>query len=130
VNIFVISEITDEYIAKRNLFIDSLMSLVERSESIDTANKKTSYLTIVVVADQDIVIIKPSEKVEKLLTVEKSKEMSKHTEAIVKEKNYVKAIHFLFELIAVHWDKYNIHFIFSSPSLFLLLLPSQQSHQR
>jgi uncharacterized membrane protein YgcG len=103
VNFFIVSNVSDDNLKS---FSTNLMNSLENNISINSENRKSSYLTILIVTEINSIHLLPSEKVTKLLPNEQIKKIISELIPELKNKNYAKAIIFLFEKLNVLWKKY------------------------
>ena len=106
VNIFVIPRIPDQYAYTHAKYADELNQEIEKNTDIPSENRKTSYLTIIFILKQNNVIIRPSDKLKKMLSKDDISAIIHDTVPIIQNKNYSKAIVFLFEKLDILWKKY------------------------
>jgi len=106
VNVFVIPRIPDKYAYTHSKYADELIMEIEKNTDINAENRKSSYLTIILVLKQNIVIIKPSDKLKKILTKDNISSIVTDVVATMKTKNYSRSIILLFEKLDALWFKY------------------------
>ncbi len=106
VNIFVIPRIPDKYAYTHSKYADELIMEIEKNPDIKAENRKSSFLIIVFALKQNNVIIKPSDKLKKILSKEKISSIVTDVVETMKNKNYARSIIFLFEKLDALWNKY------------------------
>jgi len=105
VNLFIIPRMPDEYVYRSKEYGRLLIkNIMEVNPPAD--NGKNSHLNVIFAFKQNILVIIPSEKLEKILSREAIKSITEDVTVMIKNKKYTESIIYLFDKLDSLWFKY------------------------